>query len=200
MIRRPPRSTLTDTLFPYTTLFRSLGYTAGLGHKNVELRTAQFRGADNESICLTLAKGWVRAKLVNSRVLLRRNWRGEEPADAQLDQLDHAIRTVTRARSLAELLGIEGNGAAVYFGAFSKMIKREGGESIAFDFAQRNRRPPTDPVNALLSFAYSMLARTVTVALTTTGRSEEHTSELQSLMRISYAVFCLKKTHKKRHQ
>src|SRR3546814_17297084 len=49
------------------------------------------------------------------------------------------------------------------------MIKREGGESIAFDFAQRNRRPPTDPVNALLSFAYSMLARTVTVALTTTG-------------------------------
>src|SRR3546814_12867044 len=118
MIRRPPISTRTDTLFPYTTLFRSL----------------------------------------------RRNWRGEEPADAQLDQLDHAIRTVTRARSLAELLGIEGNGAAVYFGAFSKMIKREGGESIAFDFAPRNRRTPTDPVNALLSFAYSMLARPVTVA------------------------------------
>src|SRR3546814_6234519 len=60
-----------------------LGYTAGLGHKNVELRTAQFRGADNESICLTLAKGWVRAKLVNSRVLLRRNWRGEEPARSE---------------------------------------------------------------------------------------------------------------------
>src|SRR3546814_13230998 len=94
MIRRPPISTRTDTLFPYTTLFRSL----------------------------------------------RRNWRGEEPADAQLDQLDHAIRTVTRARSLAELLGIEGNGAAVYFGAFSKMIKREGGESIAFDFARSEER------------------------------------------------------------
>src|SRR3546814_2753605 len=107
-----------------------LGYTAGLGHKNVELRTAQFRGADNESICLTLAKGWVRAKLVNSRVLLRRNWRGEEPADAQFDQLDHAIRPVTRARSLGELLGIEGNGAAVYFGAFPKRLTREVGESI----------------------------------------------------------------------
>ena len=146
-----------------------LGYTAGFGHKNVELRTAQFRGADNENTCLTLAKGWVRAKLVNSRVLLRRNWRGDEPPDASLGQLDHAIRTVARARNTAELLGIEGNGAAVYFGAFSKMIKREGEENFAFDFTQRNRRPPTDPVNALLSFAYAMLARTITVALTTTG-------------------------------
>ena len=148
-----------------------LGYTAGAGHKNVELRIAQFRGADDDAVCLTLAKGWVRAKLVNSRVLLRRNWRGTESADPLMDKLEHAIKTVNRAQNLAELLGIEGNGAAIYFGAFSKLIKQTpaDGSNFTFDFAQRNRRPPADPVNALLSFAYSMLARSLTIAAVTCG-------------------------------
>lgn len=146
-----------------------MGYTAGFGHKNIELRMAQFRKADDERACLALAKGWVRAKLVNSRVLLRRNWRGPSPPDAQLAQLDQAIKACARANSLQELLGVEGNGAAVYFGAFSKLIKREGDANFTFDFQQRNRRPPADPVNALLSFAYAMLTRTLNVTLTTVG-------------------------------
>lgn len=147
-----------------------LGHTSGSGHRNVELRIAQFRGADDEKVCLSLAKGWVRAKLVNSRVLLRRNWRSESSSDGATAQLEHAIKTVARARSLAELLGIEGNGAAVYFGAFSNLIRRDPGDaSFSFDFTQRNRRPPADPVNALLSFAYSMLARTFTIAAASVG-------------------------------
>jgi CRISP-associated protein Cas1 len=147
-----------------------LGHTAGVGHKNVELRIAQHRAAEDETVCLALAKGWVRAKLVNSRVMLRRNWRGEQPVEPLLDQLEHAIKTAARARSLAELLGIEGNGASIYFGAFANLLKRDqGAASFSFDFTQRNRRPPADPVNALLSFAYSMLTRTFTVTAASVG-------------------------------
>lgn len=147
-----------------------LGYTAGIGHKNVELRIAQHRAADDETVCLALAKGWVRAKLVNSRVMLRRNWRGDGVVEPLLDQLEHGIKTAARARSLPELLGIEGNGAAVYFGAFANLLKRDAGDAnLAFDFTQRNRRPPTDPVNALLSYAYSMLTRAFTIAAATVG-------------------------------
>ncbi|HXF54799.1 MAG TPA: CRISPR-associated endonuclease Cas1 [Hyphomicrobiaceae bacterium] len=147
-----------------------LGYTAGLGHKNVELRTAQYRGADDEQVCLRLAKGWVAAKIHNQRVLLRRNWRGAEPPQAALDALEHGIKSARRARDLTELLGIEGAAAAAYFGAFGGLIKTEqGGPNFVFDFVKRNRRPPADPVNALLSFAYAMLVRAWAVALTTVG-------------------------------
>lgn len=147
-----------------------LGHTGGVGHKNIELRTAQFRAADDEGTCLKLAKGWVQAKLTNCRVLMRRNWRGSEPPDDALDALEHAIKTVRRARNLQELLGIEGNGAAVYFGAFNNLLKRgDDGPGFNFDFQHRNRRPPADPVNALLSFAYSMLTRQFTVTLATVG-------------------------------
>lgn len=147
-----------------------LGYTAGLGHKNVELRTAQYRAADDEQVCLRLAKGWVAAKIHNQRVLLRRNWRGEITPQAALDALDHGIKAARRAISLSELLGIEGAAAAAYFGSFGGMIKSDAeGPNFAFDFTRRNRRPPTDPVNAMLSFAYSMLVRVWTVTLATVG-------------------------------
>lgn len=148
-----------------------IGYTAGMGHKNVELRIAQHRGAEDERVCLALAKGWVRAKLVNSRVMLRRNWRGLQSVDPMMAQLEHSIKTVNRARNLDELRGIEGNGAAIYFGSFGQLLKREADNDgvFTFDFMQRNRRPPADPVNALLSFAYSMLARTLTITATTVG-------------------------------
>jgi CRISPR-associated endonuclease Cas1/CRISPR-associated protein Cas4 len=147
-----------------------LGYTAGLGHKNVELRTAQYRAADDEQVCLRLARGWVAAKIHNQRVLLRRNWRGDSAAQSALDALEHGIKAARRAGSLSELLGIEGAAAAAYFGSFGGTLKADqNGPNFAFDFGRRNRRPPADPVNALLSFAYAMLARTWTVTLTTVG-------------------------------
>lgn len=146
------------------------GYTAGVGHKNVELRTAQYQGSFDEQTCLRLAKGWVAAKVRNQRTLLRRNWRGEDKPENALDTLDRSIKAVARARSQSELLGTEGNAAAAYFGAFDGMLKKSDavGE-LTFDFAKRNRRPPADPVNALLSFAYSMLTRTWTITLATVG-------------------------------
>lgn len=146
-----------------------LGYTAGMGHRNVELRTAQFRGADDERVCLQLAKGWVRAKIHNCRTLTRRNWRGQTPPDAVVDRLEQAMKSASRAGSLAELLGVEGSAAAAYFGAFGQLLKQVDTPGFTFNFSQRNRRPPADPVNALLSYAYSLLSRAWTVALVTSG-------------------------------
>ena len=146
-----------------------LGYSAGMGHKNVELRTAQFRGADDERVCLRLARGWVRAKIQNCRTLTRRNWRGDAPPDTVLGRLEQVLKSANRAGSLAELLGVEGSAAAAYFGTFGKLLKQDGKPGLTFDFHQRNRRPPADPVNALLSYAYALLTRAWTVALVTTG-------------------------------
>lgn len=146
-----------------------LGHTAGVGHKNVELRTAQYRGSFDEQVCLRIAKGLVRAKILNARTLLMRNWRGDEKPESVLRDMKRHAERVARARDLGELLGLEGAAAAAYFSVFGGMIKRDESGNFAFDFAGRNRRPPTDPVNAMLSFAYSMLARTWTVTLSAVG-------------------------------
>jgi CRISPR-associated endonuclease Cas1/CRISPR-associated protein Cas4 len=147
-----------------------LGHTVGTGHKNVELRTAQYRASFDERLCLQIARNLVETKILNARTLLRRNWRAEEKPEVLFNDLMRVADQATRAANLQELLGIEGAAAARYFGAFKETIKRDTDEkSFAFDFTTRNRRPPTDPVNALLSFAYSLLARTWTVALTAVG-------------------------------
>jgi len=74
-----------------------------------------------------------------------------------------------RAPSLEVLLGIEGTAAGRYYQHFSDMLRSGDDPALGFDFATRNRRPPKDPVNALLSFAYAMLTREWTVALTAVG-------------------------------
>jgi CRISPR-associated endonuclease Cas1 len=147
-----------------------LGHTVGVGHKNIELRTAQYKAGFDEQICLTLAKGFVRAKIQNCRTILRRNWKSEEPNDEAVKELKRSIDQCARITNMESLLGVEGNGAAIYFSSFNKLIKTESdNDSFAFDFNSRNRRPPRDPVNALLSYAYSLLARTWAVTLTAVG-------------------------------
>lgn len=146
-----------------------LGHTIGTGHKNVELRTAQYRASFDEHTCLRLAKGLVRAKILNCRTLLRRNWRGEDRPERLIDDLKRDSEDVRRATQLSELLGIEGVAAQRYFSNFSRLIKNDEGASFPFEFTQRNRRPPTDPVNALLSYAYSLLTRAWTVTLSAVG-------------------------------
>lgn len=147
-----------------------LGHTVGTGHKNVELRTAQYRASFDPQVCLRLARGLVVAKIQNQRTLLRRNWKRDTPPEDLMDGFLQDIRRAQRATNLGELLGAEGQGAARYFGAFAAMLSGSGqSEILDFDFQTRNRRPPTDPVNALLSYAYSLLTRTWTVALTAVG-------------------------------
>jgi len=147
-----------------------MGHTVGTGHRNVELRTAQYRASFDEKTCLHLAQGWVRAKIQNSRTLLRRNWRDGTPPEDLIDGLKRDTDQAIRTRALSDLLGVEGNAAALYFGDFARLLKQaDDGDTLTFDFTARNRRPPRDPVNALLSFAYALLTRTWTVTLTAVG-------------------------------
>ena len=145
-----------------------LGHTIGTGHANVELRTAQYRGSFDDSVCLKLARGWVQAKIRNSRTLLRRNRRNEDESDDVLVDLRRLADRAGRTRDLSTLLGIEGAAAARYFGQFNGLL-RNSRDGDLFDMDKRNRRPPTDPVNALLSFGYAMLTRTFVTVLSATG-------------------------------
>lgn len=147
-----------------------LGHTQSTGHKNVELRTAQYRISFDTRNCLRIARGLVAAKIRNAGVLLRRNWRQDSiPEDLRRDLKNHE-KKAQRARDIESLLGIEGAAAARCFGEFSKMIKSgQDVKNFSFDFTTRNRRPPTDPVNALLSFAYAVLTRIWTNTLSAVG-------------------------------
>ena len=147
-----------------------VGHTVGVGHKNVETRTAQYRVSFEPERCLHLARRLVAAKIANCRTLLKRNWKGEGAAiEPVLRALRGDIRHALRCHALESLLGIEGTAASRYFEIFAGMFKNEGVSALKFDFATRNRRPPRDPVNAMLSFAYAMLVREWTVALSAVG-------------------------------
>lgn len=139
------------------------GITWGMAHKNVELRIAQFRGAADDETALNISKDIVAAKLRNSRVILRRNY--VQVPESALTELSRLRKSVGGAGSLQTLLGIEGAAARVYFAHFAGMLKTDA----AFDFRGRNRRPPTDPVNAVLSFLYSMLMRQCFVSALSVG-------------------------------
>ena len=145
-----------------------LGHTTGIGHANVELRTAQYKGSFEDQVCLKLARGWVRAKIRNCRTLLRRNQRPEAKVDAALRDLKRLADQAGRTHDINSLLGVEGAAAARYFRHFTDMLKATG-DAAQFEMHNRNRRPPTDPVNAVLSFGYAMLSRAFSVALSATG-------------------------------
>jgi CRISPR-associated protein Cas1 len=139
--------------------------------KNVGLREAQFRRFADPLERLTLAKAVVRAKLANQRALLMRSLRtdgdrgSDEPAARGIAEL---LRRLDDAGSVDTLLGLEGQGAALYFGEFGRFLKAPP-SGRGFDFTARNRRPPRDPVNALLSFAYALLTKDCFAAVCAVG-------------------------------
>src|SRR5262249_61565 len=148
--------------------------------KNIELRRRQFTTAADPVLCLRLARAFVVGKIRNARTLLRRNARALP--DGVLYQLAVARRRAERVESLESLLGIEGTAAREYFAHFALMFKPGEGEEgpegpaptqsrqgPAFEFTSRNRRPPRDPVNALLSFLYALLTKEMIVTLVGVG-------------------------------
>jgi CRISPR-associated protein Cas1 len=166
------------------------GLTRGHGLKNVHTRIRQFATAANPLQCLTLAQKIVQAKIRNHRTMLMR-LHVEPPSKAVIGMKEIAAR-VPSSRGLDELLGMEGAAAALYFQSFAGMIKvgeddldddipglepdaqaktkqEAAVKAFTFDFTQRRRRPPTDPVNALLSLAYSLLAKDCTIAALAVG-------------------------------
>ncbi len=158
------------------------GITRGHALKNVFLRMEQFRLAGDERMCLSLARQFVHGKIRNHRTLLMRNHL--EPPEPIILKLKRASEDALKAASVEELLGIEGAAASQYFQEFSGMVKiaddlaapaeRSSTKDTSqlafnFNFAHRNRRPPTDPVNAMLSLAYSMLSKDCTLAALAVG-------------------------------
>jgi len=153
------------------TLFSSGGWFYGIAHgmmhKNVELRMAQHRAAAVGEQCLSLARGMISAKIDNCRTMLMRNHPElAEDAPSELKRLSESARS---AKGMDTLLGVEGMAARIYFSMFQGMLKNSEGEEWRFDFNGRNRRPPLDPVNAMLSYAYSMLVKDLTVTLLAVG-------------------------------
>src|ERR1035437_4016856 len=146
------------------------GITLGLNTKNVFLRRNQFRLAEQEYFARTIARRLVAGKIRNQRTLLQRNH--VEPKRETLSGMKEMAERAEGAGSLEELLGLEGNAARMYFGEFAGMMKpdEEAGTSpLPFAMDGRNRRPPRDPVNAMLSLGYSLLAKDLTVACYAVG-------------------------------
>jgi CRISPR-associated protein Cas1 len=139
---------------------------------NVLLRRAQYRMADDEAATRAIAANIVAGKLANSRVVINRAIRdyGERMDSSTLKAasatIDRLIDDLPHAVDADAVRGIEGMAAASYFGVFNHLIvdQRDG-----FRFDDRNRRPPLDPVNALLSFIYTLLTHDVQSGLETVG-------------------------------
>ncbi|HEY9722889.1 MAG TPA: CRISPR-associated endonuclease Cas1, partial [Oscillatoriaceae cyanobacterium] len=140
------------------------GATIGMPPKNVDLRRRQYRASTLGAP--EIAAAFVSGKIRNARTLLRRQAKAR-PA-ATLDQLAKLAKQALATRDLDSLLGVEGTAARIYFEHFPRLI-RDDRVLAGFDFAGRNRRPPTDRLNALLSFVYSMLVKDTVAACLAAG-------------------------------
>lgn len=141
------------------------GRATGVDSKNVELRVAQHRVAADPERCVELARGVVASKIRNCRTIVRRNH--EAPPDVVLSELEQLAKKAENASSLSTLLGVEGTAARSYFGVFDGMVKSAFAETFELD--GRNRRPPRDPMNALLSLAYALLTKELAHVIAAAG-------------------------------
>jgi CRISPR-associated protein Cas1 len=151
---------------------RFLASVIGEARGNVVLRRTQYRFADDEAECVKVVRTMLAGKLHNSRWVLERALR-DHAMRLDVDRLravSYALANSTRllfeAQSIDSLRGIEGDAATQYFSVFNELILRD---EDAFRFTKRSRRPPLDRINALLSFAYSLLAHDAASALSAVG-------------------------------
>jgi len=139
---------------------------------NVLLRRQQYRFSDNKEQALDIAKNIISAKLFNSRWVLERMIRDHgaridtELFNKKSELLKSAVKQARIAEDMDSLRGIEGEAASVYFSVFDDMILQQKDD---FYFRTRNKRPPLDNVNALLSFTYSLTTGMCTSALESVG-------------------------------
>ena len=154
---------------------RFLARVVGPVSGNVRLRREQYRRADDPERAAAIARSIVLAKVINSRRVLQRSLRdrpaegpeaASDPRPESVSALAALARRVERAGDLDAARGLEGTAARAYFAAFPALVLPD---EEAFAFRGRNRRPPLDPVNALLSFVYTLLRHDVTSALEATG-------------------------------
>lgn len=149
-------------------LARAVGESQG----NVLLRQAQYRVSDDPVASVRYVKGFLLGKVYNARWVLERATR-DHPQRVPVEklkeisrQLAAALQRIEEAITPEELLGLEGEAAQRYFDGFDSLILQQ---RESFSFTKRSRRPPLDPVNAMLSFAYTLLARDCAAALEGVG-------------------------------
>jgi CRISPR-associated protein Cas1 len=139
---------------------------------NVLLRRAQYRAADNEELTLMLAKCCVSSKIQNQRTVLLRHLRnhpnsqGSEQIKIALCDMATILDSLRLCENLESLRGYEGTAAEAYFSVFNYMVLLSNND---FRFEKRSKRPPKDRINAMLSYAYSILALDIRSALEAVG-------------------------------
>ena len=144
----------------------------GKAYGNILLRRTQYRMADDENLALQAAKNFIIGKIYNERSVINRAVRDyAERLDAEKlcqvsEQLKETLQMVKEAENVEILRGYEGEAAARYFSQFNQLILQQKEE---FSFDVRNRRPPLDKVNALLSFTYALLTSMCVAALEAVG-------------------------------
>ena len=136
---------------------------------NVLLRKSQYSLSENEDVSTELAKIFIAGKIQNYRYILRRFERdyGEvEEIEEVVREMDLVKRNLLNASKKEQIRGLEGDAASCYFSVFPRLIINQ---QNSFPFSGRNRRPPKDAVNAMLSLAYTLLTNDITSALETVG-------------------------------
>lgn len=156
----------------FTSSGRFRARVTGAQNGNVLLRRKQYRVADEEEECVQITANMLIGKIFNSEQVLKRTARDHglrvdtERLNAAVERLKLARQAVSSCSDLESLRGIEGNAASAYYSVFDECIIQQ---KEYFSFHNRNRRPPLDRVNALLSFAYSLLASETAAALEGVG-------------------------------
>ena len=151
---------------------RFLARVEGEAHGSVYARKEQYRISEDERSALPIARNFIVGKLYNSKWVLQRGVRDHglvvdgEALQQASDHLSAAMENAMAAETVASLRGIEGDAAAAYYGVFDELILRS---KEAFRFTGRARRPPTDPVNAMLSLFYTVLSQDCANALEGVG-------------------------------
>ena len=133
--------------------------------KNAAIRNAQFRVHAHQQQALQIAQANVRGKLANMRTMLLRANRQVQSDEIVIaaQHIQQMMARIEESKAVGALLGIEGNGSAAYFRVFGKILREP------FQFTHRRRRPPTDPVNAMLSLGYTLLGHQVASAIHVVG-------------------------------
>lgn len=150
---------------------RYKGALVSAGSRNGLLRLAQARVAADPASRLSIARSMVAGKIRNQRAMLLRQARrrGIERLERAIGVLEHLAERAYRAAKLDELRGLEGTAARIYFSGFARTLGGAKADAALCKFARRKRRPPPDPVNALLSYLYSILISDVTSMLHAVG-------------------------------
>lgn len=139
---------------------------------NVVLRRQQYDSCMDKEKAMDISRNYILAKVYNSRWILERACRDHslqidlEKVKEASQKLKNALDDIKVCETAEQLRGFEGEAASVYYGVFDELILQQKKE---FQFQGRNRRPPQDPINALLSFAYTLLANSAVTALETVG-------------------------------